>query len=105
MKVSKPNYTELVDNIGSALQKARANAIRAINQELVQANWEIGKHIVEFEQHGKEKAEYGSALLANLARDLKAKYGKGFSKSNKTPRHRSDEPLPELLQRRRKHRR
>ncbi len=57
-------------------------AIRAINTELVKANWEIGKHIVEFEQEGREKAEYGSSLLTTLAKDLKIKHGKGFSKSN-----------------------
>lgn len=49
---------------------------------MVKSNWEIGRHIVEFEQHGKEKADYGSALLTSLSKDLKTKYGKGFSKSN-----------------------
>jgi predicted nuclease of restriction endonuclease-like (RecB) superfamily len=82
MKPSKNEYNQLLDNIGSTLQKARENAIKAINTELVKANWEIGRHIVEFEQQGKEKADYGSALLTNLAKDLKTKYGKGFSKSN-----------------------
>lgn len=82
MNLRKNKYNQLLDNIGSALQKARENAIKAINTELVKANWEIGKHIVEFEQQGKEKADYGSALLTTLARDLKTKYGKGFSKSN-----------------------
>ncbi len=82
MKLSKQKYTELIDSIGSTLQRARENAIKAINAELVTANWEIGRHIVEFEQEGKEKAEYGSALLTSLAKDLKIKYGKGFSKSN-----------------------
>ena len=82
MKVGKTKYNELLDNIGSTLKKARENAIKAINTELVKANWEIGRHIVEFEQHGKEKADYGSALLTSLAKDLKTKYGKGFSKSN-----------------------
>jgi len=81
MKVANRNYTELINNIGFSIQRARENAIRAINTELVRANWEIGKHIVEFEQQGREKAEYGSSLLANLTKDLKAKYGKGFSKS------------------------
>lgn len=75
-------YNQLVDNIGTTLRKARENAINAINTELVKANWEIGRNIVEFEQHGKEKADYGSALLTNLAKDLKNKYGNGFSKSN-----------------------
>lgn len=84
MKVikSKAKYNELLDNISSTLQKAKENAIKAINSELVKANWEIGKYIVKYEQHGKEKAEYGSSLLTNLAKDLKVKYGKGFSKSN-----------------------
>jgi len=82
MKLSVRSYNLLLDNIGATLQQARANAFKAINSELVKANWEIGKHIVEFEQKGKLKAEYGSSLLISLAKDLKLKYGKGFSKSN-----------------------
>ncbi|MCZ4225344.1 PDDEXK nuclease domain-containing protein [Pedobacter rhodius] len=75
-------YKKLIDDIGSTLQRTRENAIKAVNRELVIANWEIGKHIVEFEQNGKEKAEYGSSLLTNLSKDLKTTYGKGFGKSN-----------------------
>jgi len=82
MTLSKQKYSELIDSIGLTLQKARENAVKAINAELVNANWEIGRYIVEFEQDGKEKAEYGSSLLSNLANDLKTTYGKGFSKSN-----------------------
>lgn len=82
MKSTSNKYNQLLDNIGSTLQQARESAIKAINTGLVKANWEIGRHIVEFEQQGKEKADYGSALLTNLAKDLKTKYGKGFSKSN-----------------------
>jgi DUF1016 N-terminal domain len=59
MKLGKNTYNELLDSIGSTLQKARENAIKAINAELVKANWDIGRHIVEFEQQGKEKADYG----------------------------------------------
>ena len=80
--MNKLKYDELLSSISSTLQKARENAFKAINVELVKANWEIGRHIVEFEQNGKEKAEYGSALLSSLAKDLKVQYGKGFSKSN-----------------------
>lgn len=82
MKINKPIYNQLLDNIGSALQKARENAIKAINTELVNANWQIGKHIVEFEQQGKERAEYGAELLVSLSKDLKARFGKGFSRSS-----------------------
>ena len=82
MKPTVNKYNQLLDNIGSTLQKARENAIKAINTELVKANWEIGRHIVEFEQQGKERAEYGSELLVSLSKDLKTKFGKGFSRSN-----------------------
>ncbi len=75
-------YLKLVDTIGNTIEEARLRAVRAVNNELVQANWEIGKYIVEYEQHGNEKAEYGSSLLTNLSKDLKTRFGKGFSKSN-----------------------
>jgi len=82
MKLKKSKYNELLSNIGSALQRARANAVTAINTELVKANWLIGKYIVEYEQEGKLRAEYGSELLKKLSKDLKRKFGKGFSLSN-----------------------
>lgn len=75
-------YKELLESIGTTLQRSRANAIKAVNEELVNTNWEIGKYIVTYEQGGKERADYGSALLTLLAKDLKSQYGKGFSKSN-----------------------
>lgn len=75
-------YQKLVDSIGNTIESARQRAIQVVNIELLKANWEIGKFIVEFEQHGNEKAEYGSSLLANLSKDLKSRFGKGFSKSN-----------------------
>ncbi len=82
----KPNqldiYLKLVDTIGNTIEGARMRAVRAVNNELLKANWEIGKYIVEYEQHGNEKAEYGSSLLTNLSKDLKSRFGKGFSKSN-----------------------
>jgi len=78
----KPKYEKLLKAIGNAIERARQDAIRAVNTELVNANWEIGRHIVEFEQQGQERAEYGSALLARLSKDLKYLYGKGFGRRN-----------------------
>jgi predicted nuclease of restriction endonuclease-like (RecB) superfamily len=75
-------YQRLVDSIGITIESARQKAIQAVNNELLKANWEIGKYIVDYEQHGNEKAEYGSSLLTNLSKDLKSRFGKGFSKSN-----------------------
>lgn len=82
MKLSKPKYEKLLTDIGLAIETARQNAIRAINTELVKANWEIGRHIVQFEQHGQERAEYGSDLLTRLSKDLRQRYGKGFGRRN-----------------------
>ncbi len=82
MKLSKNNYSQLLDNIGITIEHARKNALKAVNTELVKANWEIGRHIVEYEQHGKERAEYGSELLSKLSKDLRQRYGKGFGRRN-----------------------
>ena len=75
-------YNTLLRNIGELLNKGRKNAIQRVDNILVETYWNIGKQIIEFEQNGKEKAEYGTSLLKNLSTDLKNKYGKGFSKSN-----------------------
>jgi predicted nuclease of restriction endonuclease-like (RecB) superfamily len=82
MKLQKIKYEKLLTKIGSAIETARQNAVRAINVELVKANWEIGRHIVEYEQHGKERADYGSDLLTRLSKDLRKRYGKGFGRRN-----------------------
>ncbi|NLT51857.1 MAG: DUF1016 domain-containing protein [Ignavibacteria bacterium] len=75
-------YQKLIDTIGTTIENARQRAVQAVNNELLQANWAVGKFLVEYEQNGNEKAEYGSSLLANLSKDLKLRFGKGFSKSN-----------------------
>ena len=82
MKKIDVTYSRLLNSIGDLLEAGRKQAYRAVNSILVRTYWEIGKQIVEFEQGGKERAEYGSSLLDNLSRDLKQRHGKGFSKSN-----------------------
>jgi len=77
-----PQYKSLKTQIGNLLQQGREQAGRAVNKVLVKTYWQIGRHIVEFEQDGKQKAAYGSELLSNLSKDLSLEYGKGFSKSN-----------------------
>ena len=79
---AKPNYNKLLADIGVTIETARQNAVKAVNTELVKANWEIGRHIIEFEQQGNERAEYGTDLLARLSKDLKLRYGKGFGRRN-----------------------
>ena len=82
MKISKRGYNKLLTNIGITMEAARSSAVKIVNYELVKAYWEIGRHIVQFEQQGNERAEYGSDVLARLSEDLSYSYGKGFGRRN-----------------------
>jgi len=80
--VKKNLYAKMLGNIETILKKGRKTAYASINNIMLKTYWEIGKEIVEYEQRGKEKADYGSMLLDRIARDLRKKHGKGFSRSN-----------------------
>ncbi|HIB8181446.1 TPA: DUF1016 N-terminal domain-containing protein [Elizabethkingia anophelis] len=82
MDLEQSKYSSLINEIGSLLQKGREQATQSVNTILVQTYWLVDKHIVEFEQGGKEKAEYGGFLFEQLSKDLTKLYGKGFSRSN-----------------------
>jgi hypothetical protein len=75
------SINQLAVNISKTLSEGRTSAYQSINNILIQTYWLVGKQIVEFEQKGKIKAEYGRELLIRLSKELK-KYGKGFSRSN-----------------------
>ena len=77
-------YNTLVDKISDLWEEAKRTAVLAVNSELLKANWQTGRYIVEFEQGGAVKAQYGKQLLVNLSKDLTARRGKGFSRSNLT---------------------
>lgn len=76
------NYNDLVTQISDAYAQGRQKAVQAVNANMLETYWQIGRYIVEFEQGGNIKAEYGKALLPRLSKDLKLKHGKGFSLSN-----------------------
>src|SRR6218665_655050 len=82
MSLERQPYSELIDKIGTLLQNGRQQALQSVNTILVQTYWYVGQHIVEFEQKGNEKAEYGSQLFERLSKDLVQAHGKGFSRSN-----------------------
>ena len=82
LTAKNPLYQELIESIGHALLEGRSRALYAVNMALVRTNWQIGRYIVEYEQKGNERAEYGAELLNNLSHDLTIAYGKGFSRSN-----------------------
>jgi len=78
------SYQKLIADIGQAYQTAKSNTVTAINIQMLHAYWRIGKNIIEFEQGGELKADYGKKLLLKLSKDLSTKYGRGFSRSNLT---------------------
>ena len=75
-------YSELVGAIGALLEKARTKIAITANTTQVDTYWRTGRYIVEYEQHGADRAKYGTKLLSQLTRDLTLKYGKGYGKSN-----------------------
>ena len=77
-----PDYQSLLEQISQRYEQGRANIASYVNTEIVHTYWKIGQYIVEFEQGGSAKAEYGKGLLARLSRDLSLAHGKGFSLSN-----------------------
>lgn len=75
-------YGRLVADVAGLLEQARRGAARAVNAILTATYWEIGRRIVEHEQAGQVRAEYGQELLSQLANGLTARYGRGFSRAN-----------------------
>ena len=72
----------VINEIKQILTEAREKVARTVNNELLLAYWNIGRVIVESEQAGSEKAEYGKQLLKSLSKELTRELGKGFSRSN-----------------------
>ena len=72
----------LLRRLRGLIQQARHQILRAVDVVQVQTCWEIGRNIVEFEQDGAARAEYGKRLLPALADSLTREFGKGFDASN-----------------------
>jgi predicted nuclease of restriction endonuclease-like (RecB) superfamily len=75
-------YQTLLDQIAETLRQGRTKAVSAVQQLQLLAYWQIGRYIVEFEQQGQVRADYGSFLLDRLSKDLTLQHGKSFSRSN-----------------------
>lgn len=71
---------DLVSEIRSIIESARTNAVRSVDFCRVQMYWQIGRRIVEEEQGGQARAEYGKSLIKNLAKELEPEFGSGFGK-------------------------
>ena len=80
--VPQSEYDALIGRIDNLWTQAKNRAVEAVNTELLDANWQTGQYIVEFEQKGQIRAEYGKFLITRLAKDLTVRRGRGFSRSN-----------------------
>lgn len=79
-KITKTqNYSNLITDLTSLIEQGRKAAVRYVNTALVATYWLMGRRIVEFEQKGKVRAEYGESTLSKISEDLTKKFGKGFS--------------------------
>jgi len=78
----EPSIEGLLGRLSALIQDARQQALRTVDKIQVRTCWEVGRHIVEFEQGGAGRAEYGARLLERLSERLTAEFGKGFDASN-----------------------
>jgi DUF1016 N-terminal domain len=70
--------SQLLHSLRDLIQSARQRVLRAVDAVQVQTCWEVGRNIVEFEQGGSARAEYGARLLQTLASSLASEFGRGF---------------------------
>ncbi len=80
--VKKGNYKKLLSSVVSLIEDARKQTVREVNTIITKTYWEIGRLVVEEEQKGEKRAEYGEQIILQLSHDLLDKFGKGFSRSN-----------------------
>ena len=80
--IPSPDLQPLLTTLGHLIAQARQQAARTVDVIQVHTCWDVGRHIVEFEQGGAARAAYGQRLLPTLAQSLTAQFGKGFDASN-----------------------
>ena len=80
--INKPSNTKFFTQIVDLLQSARSKVVLTVNQTMVLTYFEIGRMIVEEEQNGKNRAEYGKEILKQLSKVLTKEFGKGYSSTN-----------------------
>ena len=76
------NYQAVFGDVSRIIDAARDSAARSVNAAMTGAYWLTGRRIVEFEQLGAVRAEYGAALMERLTEDLTWRFGRGFSRQN-----------------------
>ena len=82
LTVHSQDYDAMLSRVVHLIDDARRASARTVNAIMTATYWSIGRYIVEFEQQGKTRAEYGAELVKRLAGDLSARHVRGFSKRN-----------------------
>lgn len=82
LTVSEQVYGTVLSDVVALMESARRAAARSVNALMTATYWEIGRRIVELEQQGEARAEYGKRIIERLAADLSDRLGRGFQKSN-----------------------
>ena len=82
VELPDPDLSSLANKIVQVIEEGKQALVISINQTIKNTYWKIGQYIVEFEQQGGARAKYGSSLLSNLAKLLRAKVGRGYSHPN-----------------------
>ena len=81
-KTLRVSYDSVLSGMIELLEKARRASARAVNSIMTATYWEVGRRIVEVEQGGEQRAEYGEELMMKFSQDLTARFGRGFKPSN-----------------------
>lgn len=81
-KVERNIQTDFYSKVSNLLKEARKNVVQTVNKTMVYTYLEIGRMIIEEEQNGKERADYGKRILKELSKRLNSEFGKGFSVTN-----------------------
>jgi hypothetical protein len=93
-------YAAVLADVTDLLESARRAAARSVNSIMAATYWAVGRRIVEFEQGGKDRAAYGTRLIARLAVDLTRRFGRGFGAVNLSQMRKFYQtwPTPEIFQ-------
>lgn len=76
------DYSGLLGGVSELLEAARRASVRTVNAFMTATYWEIGRRIMNYEKHGRDRATYGDAVVERLAEDLSSRLGRGFSRRN-----------------------
>jgi len=75
-------YPTILNSVIDLMEAARRAAARSVNAIMTATYWEIGRRIVELEQQGESRAEYGAQIIERMSKDLSDRFGRGFKRSN-----------------------